>query len=58
MATKKFLALSGGVGGAKLALGLSKLLEASELSIIAEGDDEAQAVDAIAKLFNNKFQEE
>ena len=30
----------------------------SELNIIAEGDDEAEAVDAIARLFNNKFQEE
>ena len=30
----------------------------SELNIVAEGDDEAEAVDAIAKLFVTKFQEE
>ena len=30
----------------------------TELSIIAEGCDEAAAVEAIARLFENKFQEE
>ena len=30
----------------------------SELSIVAEGEDEAEAVDALSKLFENKFQEE
>ena len=30
----------------------------SELNIVAEGDDETEAVDAIAKLFVTKFQEE
>lgn len=35
-----YLALSGGVGGAKLALGLSRLLEPEQLSIVANtGDD-------------------
>lgn len=37
---KKCLAISGGVGGAKLALGLSKLLSPQQLSIVANtGDD-------------------
>ena len=37
---KKCLALSGGVGGAKLALGLSKILSPEELTVIANtGDD-------------------
>ena len=37
----KWLALAGGVGGAKLALGLSKILPPSELSIVVNtGDDE------------------
>lgn len=37
---KKCLALSGGVGGAKLALGLSKILAPEELTVIANtGDD-------------------
>jgi phosphocarrier protein len=30
----------------------------SEINIIAEGNDEEQAVEAIATLFKNKFQEE
>ncbi len=30
----------------------------SEINIIAEGDDEEEAVEAIATLFENKFQEE
>jgi phosphocarrier protein len=30
----------------------------TELKIIAEGEDEAEAVDAIAKLFETKFEEE
>jgi phosphocarrier protein len=30
----------------------------SEINIIAEGNDEDQAVEAIAKLFDNKFEEE
>jgi phosphocarrier protein len=30
----------------------------SQLSIVADGPDEAQAVDAIEKLFNNRFEEE
>jgi len=30
----------------------------SEINIIAEGNDEEQAVQAIATLFENKFQEE
>lgn len=30
----------------------------SELNIVADGDDEAEAVDAIARLFVTKFQEE
>lgn len=37
---KKYLALSGGVGGAKLALGLSKVLSPGQLTVIANtGDD-------------------
>ena len=37
----KYLALAGGVGGAKLALGLSKVLSPSELTIVVNtGDDE------------------
>ncbi len=37
----KFLALAGGVGGAKLALGLSKILPPSQLTIVVNtGDDE------------------
>lgn len=37
---KKYLALSGGVGGAKLALGLSKILKPDQLTIVANtGDD-------------------
>lgn len=38
----KVLALSGGVGGAKLALGLAKLLEPEQLSIIANTADDFQ----------------
>ena len=35
-----FVALSGGVGGAKLALGLAKALPASALTVVAnDGDD-------------------
>ncbi len=30
----------------------------TELSIIADGSDEEEAVDAIVRLFENKFQEE
>jgi phosphocarrier protein len=30
----------------------------SELSIVAEGEDEAEAVEALSRLFENKFQEE
>ena len=30
----------------------------SEINIIAEGQDEAEAVEAIARLFENKFEEE
>lgn len=38
--TKRYLALSGGVGGAKLALGLSKVLTPEQLTIVANtGDD-------------------
>lgn len=38
--TGKVLALSGGVGGAKLALGLSRVLDAAQLTIVANiGDD-------------------
>ena len=37
----KWLALAGGVGGAKLALGLSKTLPPSRLTIVVNtGDDE------------------
>lgn len=40
MASSKTVALSGGVGGAKLALGLSKVLDPDELLIVANtGDD-------------------
>ena len=36
----KFLAITGGVGGAKLSLGLSKLLDADELAFVVNtGDD-------------------
>ncbi|MCZ6830768.1 MAG: 2-phospho-L-lactate transferase [Gammaproteobacteria bacterium] len=39
-ANKKFLAISGGVGGAKLVLGLSRCLATGQLSIVANtGDD-------------------
>lgn len=30
----------------------------SKLNIIAEGDDEQEAVDAIVKLFENRFEED
>jgi phosphocarrier protein len=30
----------------------------SEISVIADGDDEAEAVDAIVQLFENRFEEE
>ena len=30
----------------------------TEIKIIAEGEDEQQAVDALAKLFDSKFEEE
>lgn len=30
----------------------------SKLTIVAEGDDEAAAVDSIAQLFENRFEEE
>ncbi len=30
----------------------------SKLLVVAEGDDEAEAVDAIARLFENRFEEE
>ena len=37
----KYLALAGGVGGAKLALGMSRILPPSELSVVVNtGDDE------------------
>ena len=37
----KWLALAGGVGGAKLALGLSKILDPRDLTIVVNtGDDE------------------
>ena len=37
----KCIALAGGVGGAKLALGLSKILPPSQLTIVVNtGDDE------------------
>ena len=39
-ATKSCLAISGGVGGAKLVLGLSRQLQADKLTIVANtGDD-------------------
>ena len=37
---KKIVALSGGVGGAKLALGLSKVLDAEQLTIVANTADD------------------
>ena len=37
---KKVLALSGGVGGAKLALGLSKILAAEQLTVVANTADD------------------
>lgn len=40
MSANKMLALSGGVGGAKLALGLSKILSPENLSIIANTADD------------------
>jgi phosphocarrier protein len=30
----------------------------SKLTIVAEGDDESEAVDSIAELFENRFEEE
>ena len=40
MSTKRYLALTGGIGGSKLALGLSKLLSADELAFVVNtGDD-------------------
>ncbi len=30
----------------------------SEISVMADGEDEAEAVDAIAQLFENRFEEE
>ncbi len=40
MSLRKILALSGGVGGAKLALGLSKILAPEQLSIVANTADD------------------
>ena len=37
---RKVLALSGGVGGAKLALGLSRILATDELTIVANTADD------------------
>ncbi len=40
MACKRYLALTGGIGGSKLALGLSKILSADELAFVVNtGDD-------------------
>ena len=40
MTTKRYLALTGGIGGSKLALGLSKILSADELAFVVNtGDD-------------------
>ena len=40
MTTKRYLAITGGIGGAKLALGLSKLLNRDELAFVVNtGDD-------------------
>jgi len=40
MSTRRFLAITGGIGGAKLALGLSKILGSDELAFIVNtGDD-------------------
>ena len=39
-AQRKILALSGGVGGAKLALGLSRVMAANELTIVANTADD------------------
>ena len=37
--SEHFLALSGGIGGAKLALGLSRVLAAEDLTILANTGD-------------------
>lgn len=42
LAQRRVLALSGGVGGAKLALGLSRVLDAERLTIIANTGDDFQ----------------
>ena len=40
MTTNRYLAITGGIGGAKLALGLSKILSADELAFVVNtGDD-------------------
>ena len=40
MSAPAYLAITGGIGGAKLSLGLSKLLDADELALIVNtGDD-------------------
>jgi phosphocarrier protein len=45
---------------AKSIMGLLTMLAAygTEIKIIAEGEDEQQAVDALIKLFESKFEEE
>jgi LPPG:FO 2-phospho-L-lactate transferase len=40
MTTQNYLAITGGIGGAKLALGLSKILSASELSFVVNTADD------------------
>ncbi len=40
--TEKYLALSGGVGGAKLALGLSQVLDTEQLLVVANTGDDFQ----------------
>ena len=56
MSLRKILALSGGVGGAKLALGLSKILAPEQLSIPANTADDFEhlGLPIRAKGFNGK----
>ncbi|MDR1949780.1 MAG: HPr family phosphocarrier protein [Spirochaetaceae bacterium] len=45
---------------AKSIMGIITLMASygSEIKIIAEGEDEQEAVDALVRLFNSKFEEE
>ncbi len=55
-----FMEKNGNKINAKSIMGIITLGAAynSTLSVVAEGEDEAEAVEAIAQLFENRFEEE